>query len=167
MFWQVCGLSPTARVFPFLKSVSSNPFGHMHSLGFSATAPDIPDCWARTEQFCSQMTTHVTSIAWNAVWRLIAHLQVTEYTFLKLFFQFACNNCFLCAASADMATLKLSVQQTGRPATWIHAASRHVSKRGQTTLPDSLPHGCFEQIVCTYISSVCRHACPKSHQNKG
>lgn len=80
--------------------------------------------------------------------RLIVHLLVMEYTLLKpFFFQSACNNCFQCVARADMATLELSVQQIGRPVTWIHVASRHVSKRGLLVLAVSLPHGWCVQVV--------------------
>lgn len=93
-----------------------------------------------------------------------------EYTSLKLFFFFfqsAFNKCFHCVASADMATLELSVQQTGRLATWTHTASRHVSKRGQTVLLDSLPHGCFAQVVYLCISSVHCHAWPQESSKQG
>lgn len=63
--------------------------------------------------------------------------------------QSAFNNCVHCVAAADTATLELSVQRTSTLATWIHTASRHVSKRGQS---ESLPHGCFVWFACTCIS---------------
>lgn len=51
-----------------------------------------------------------------------------EYTRPKLFFQSDSYNCLPCVASADMAVLKLLVQQTFSLATWICPASRLADK---------------------------------------
>lgn len=133
MFWQVsCASSLYTNSYLSLKKKNIKHIKHIvertHSVFLKrcshyGRSHCLPVSGCQPYKFVSLNLEKLENLFEN--WHFMAN------TCLKLLVQAAHYNCFLCVASADMATLKLSFQQTCRL-----AASRHVPKRGQTALTD-------------------------------